>query len=107
MPKLVTARNEVGVRLYFHRHVWFCSQWGVPGPGCGVHGPRRVGGVPGLEGRGAWSRGVHGGEPPETATAAGGRHPTGMYSCSWIVSSLHPRSGLIEMPCFVSCLVLF
>ena len=26
-------------------------------------------------------RGVPGGDPPETATAAGGMHPTGMHSC--------------------------
>ena len=30
---------------------------------------------------GAWSRGVPGGDPPGTATAAGGTHPTGMHSC--------------------------
>ena len=30
--------------------------------------------------RGAWS-GVPGGDPPPTATAAGGTHPTGMHSC--------------------------
>ena len=29
---------------------------------------------------GAWSRGVPGGDP-QTATAAGGTHPTGMHSC--------------------------
>ena len=27
---IITARNEVGARLYFHRHVWFCSQGGLP-----------------------------------------------------------------------------
>ena len=37
---------------------------GVPGPR-GVHGPR----------------GVPGGDPPRTATAAGGTHPTGIHSC--------------------------
>ena len=25
---IITARNEVGARLYFHRRVWFCSQGG-------------------------------------------------------------------------------
>ena len=89
----ITARNEVGARLYFHRRVWFCSQWGVPGPG-GCHGPR--GGSWGecawsrgcaWSGGGAWSRGGAPGlrgswwRPPETATAVGGTHPTGMYSC--------------------------
>ena len=37
-------------------------------------------GVPGPWG-GAWSRGVPGGDPPGTATAVGGNHPTGMHSC--------------------------
>ena len=26
--RLVTARNEVGARLYFHRRLWFCPQGG-------------------------------------------------------------------------------
>ena len=45
-------------------------------PGEGVHGP---GGcmVPGVHG----PVGVHGGDPPQTATAVGGTHPTGMHSC--------------------------
>ena len=29
--------------------------------------------------------GVPGGDPPETATAAGGTHPTGMYSCGKLI----------------------
>ena len=29
LVRLVTARNEVGARLCFHRRVWFCSQRGV------------------------------------------------------------------------------
>ena len=39
----ITARNEVGARLYFHRRVWFCSQGGsasvhvgIPPPGAGT-----------------------------------------------------------------------
>ena len=28
-PDIITARNEVRARLYFHRRVWFCSQRGV------------------------------------------------------------------------------
>ena len=40
----------------------------MPGPG-GVPGP---GGL-------VW--GVPGGDPPETATAVGGTHSTGMHSC--------------------------
>ena len=28
---IFTVHNEVGVRLYFHRRLWFCSQGGVPG----------------------------------------------------------------------------
>ena len=57
---------------------------GVPGPGGMVWGGA-------WSGRCAWSRGVcmgclvpggPGGDPPETATAVGGTHPTGMHSCS-------------------------
>ena len=33
-----------------------------------------TGGVPG-------PGGMPGGDPPETATAEGGKHPTGMHSC--------------------------
>ena len=58
--------------------------WGVHGPG----GAWSQGGG-GAWSRGvAWSQGVHGpggvpgGDPPLTATAAGGMHPTGMHSCS-------------------------
>ena len=43
--ELITARNEVGARLYFHRCLWFCPQGGVwsggPCPGgCLVETPR-------------------------------------------------------------------
>ena len=61
----------------------------------GVHGPGGVCMVPGVcvHGLGgAWYRGKHGtggkhgpgvvhGDPPRTATVAGGTHPTGMHSC--------------------------
>ena len=47
---------------------------GVSGPGGGlVLGGSGPGGVPGPGGPG--------GDPPGTATAAGGTHPTGMHSC--------------------------
>ena len=49
---------------------WGVSASGGPGPGGGM-----------VRG-GAWWR------PPRTATAAGGTHPTGMYSCSLILSLL-------------------
>ena len=66
--------------------------WGGSGPG-GVPGPRGWGLVPGVPGpRGGLLLGGRGGlvsqhaltPPPsgETATAADGTHPTGMYSCS-------------------------
>ena len=35
----VTARNEVGARLYFHRCLWFCSQGGLPQCMFGYHTP--------------------------------------------------------------------
>ena len=35
LDKLITARNEVGAKLCFHRRVWFCSRgWGGCLPQC-------------------------------------------------------------------------
>ena len=34
---LVTTRNKVGARLYFHRRVWFCSLGGLPQCMLGYH----------------------------------------------------------------------
>ena len=57
-----------------------CFLWGVPPPwevlplGGGASSRRCL--LP----RGASSRGVTGGDPPGTATAADGTHPTGMHS---------------------------
>ena len=48
----------------------------VPG-GCLVLGGLWSGGM----GRLVWGGAVPGGDPPRTATAAGGTHPTGMHSC--------------------------
>ena len=94
--RVITARNEVGARLYFHRRLWFCPR------GCLPRGGACPGGclVPGgclLQGRvvpvgsvcswvGACSRGSAPGgclveNPSRTATATGGTHPTGMHSC--------------------------
>ena len=48
-PMLVTARNEVGARLYFHRRLWFCSQgWGGVIPAC------IAGGIPACLAAGLW-----------------------------------------------------
>ena len=60
---IITARNEVGARLC----LCVCDS---------VHRG-------GVLSRGGWSGpgGMPGGEPPGTATAAGGTHPTGMHSC--------------------------
>ena len=49
------------------------------GGGCLVRGVSGPGG-------GVWSGGVPGGDPPGTATAAGGTHPTGMHSCLMVYS---------------------
>ena len=57
----------------------FCSQ----GEGCLLPG-----GV-------ASSRGVPGGDPPGTATAAGGTHPTGMHSCYHDVTPSHCHKNRI------------
>ena len=93
-------------RLYFHRRL--SVHKGLPGPGgCLVGGCLVRGGgawsqgggclVPGVPGPGgAWSGGVgipactEADQPPgETATAADGTHPTGMHSCTQIISSLY------------------
>ena len=38
--RIFTARNKVGARLCFHRHVWFCSQAGcLPQCMLGYHNP--------------------------------------------------------------------
>ena len=55
-----------------------CSLGGAWSRGCLVGGGLVLGGS-GLGG--AWSGGVPGGDTPQTATAAGGTHPTGMHSC--------------------------
>ena len=65
-----------------------CQVLGVPGLG----GCQVLGGVWSWGGLVAWSWGVPGpggsgpggvpsGDPPETAIAVGGTHPTGMHSC--------------------------
>ena len=104
---IITARNEVGARLYFHRHLWFCSRgggwWLVPGVSGLVMGggvvsqhalqvsrptPKREaygdlrGGQQAHTQGGSWGGSGQGvWRPPVTATAAGGTHPTGMHSC--------------------------
>ena len=57
-----------------------CSQGGVCSGGCLLRGGvcSRGGSTPG----GVSALGGVGGDPPRMATAAGGTHPTGMYSCS-------------------------
>ena len=44
---------------------------------------------------GAWSGGMFG-DPPGTATAAGGTHPTGMHSCS--LSNLFSNLSITKIP---------
>ena len=73
LPYLPLA-TKLGQGYIFTGVCDFVHRGGVPGPE----------GVPGLGS--AWSgmalvRGVAGGDPPGTATAAGGTHPTGMQSC--------------------------
>ena len=59
---------------------------GDPAPGGACSGGTCSRGVP-ARGWGVRSWGVPGGDPP-TATAAGGKHPTGMHSCVIIILSL-------------------
>ena len=61
----------------------FCSQRGACSRGFPLVWSRGVPGPGGVWSRGGvvvWSRGVPGGDPPGTATAEGGTHPTGMHS---------------------------
>ena len=64
----------------------------------GVYDSVHRGGVPPPEGAGAssqggvCSRGGPGGDPPGTATAAGGKHPTGMHS--WFIYYFRNKNGL-------------
>ena len=110
-----TTRNEVGARLCFHRRVWFCSQGGVCLSACWDATPQeqtppgtdtpwsrhpldqaiprsrhplspRPGTPPGADPPGP------GRPPPGTEHAGrhgqreGGTHPTGMQSCSTLIS---------------------
>ena len=79
---IITARNEVGARVYVHRHLWFCPQRGHAWPGgmhgwggCGFGGMCGCGGVwlqrACMAGGHAWW-GVHGG-----MCVAGGMHGRG------------------------------
>ena len=109
-----TTRNEVGARLCFHRRVWFCSQGGSASVHAGMPPPRSrhpLGQTP----PGAdtpWTRQSPGADtpcppdqappleqtppdqadPPGTEHAGrygqreGGTHPTGMQSCSTLIS---------------------
>ena len=60
---------------------WGVSAWGVSAPG----GVCSRGGL--LRGEGGLLTGRPGGDPPGTATAAGGTHPTGMHSCFYYVAN--------------------
>ena len=93
-----TARNEVGARIYFHRHLWFCSQGGsasvhagiLPPPGPGRYPPTphpwdQAGTLP-----------PHPTPPPAEHTGrygqrAGSMYPTGMQSC-FLLSFLYFKS---------------
>ena len=59
---------------------WGWSQGSLVWEGCLVQRSLVPGGLCAWS-VGVWSQGVPGGEPPPTATAAGGTHPTGMHSC--------------------------
>ena len=93
-----------------------CLVWGVPGSG-GVPAPGGVcllpgdvcsQGVPALGG-GVWGPGpggFPGGDPPETATAAGGMHPTGMHSCWYYVCLVNCSLIFLKRSYILKCLVL-
>ena len=73
--RIITARNEVGARLYFHRHLWFCPQGVVVAQHAlqqGVPAPRGVcsGGVPGLGGVCSRGEGASIWTPPDDESPA-------------------------------------
>ena len=52
----ITARNEVGARLYFHRRVWFCSQGGSASVHAGIPPPPGPGTPPLDQAPPLWTR---------------------------------------------------
>ena len=101
MGALITDRKEVGARLYFHRHLWFCSQgsaWcrGMSGlGGCLVPGVCLVpGGAWSWEG--AWSgRGVPG---PRGVPGLGGSGPGGCLVWRvWSRDASYWNAGLLTL----------
>ena len=68
--------------------------------GVGVPAPRGVSLEGGLLGGGVCSRGVPVGDPLQTATAAGGTHPTGMHSFNVAVNDI----GAEKEICLSCCL---
>ena len=71
---IVTARNEVGARLCFHRRVWFCSQGGLPQCMLGYHPP------------------PPGSRPPQSRTPGAGTPPSRHPSKQAPLQSKHPPS---------------
>ena len=66
-----------GVYDSVHGSGWGVSAPGVPARGGYLLGGACLGGARGLPGPGGGAVG----DPPGMATAAGGKHPTGMHSC--------------------------
>ena len=76
---LITARNEVGARYYFHRHLWFCSQGGSVSVHARIH-PRDQAGTPWdqagtLLGPGRHPPGTKPPPPDQPSPPGTGRHP--------------------------------
>ena len=72
---------------------------GVPGPGGSAPGGHAWSG-----GGGLLLGGVPGGDPPGTATAAGGTHPTGMHSC--YIIQFQPVSSNFALPNYENAFIL-
>ena len=84
--QVITARNEVGARLYFHRRLWFCPQGGgMRGCRGGVHacwGACVVGGgVCGCQGACMVAGGMHGCWGHAWLLGGMCGHMGGMHSC--------------------------
>ena len=115
---IFTARNEVGARLCFHRHVWFCSQGGSAPVHAGINPPQSRHPPPEADTPQSrhpprsrhppeadtpleqtsradppgvdtpWSRHPPAEHAGRYGQCAGGMHPTGIQSCLLVMSSV-------------------
>ena len=91
------AETKISLHIFTSVCQEFCPRGGGAIPTCiaggipaclaaGLQGGGLLRGVCSKRGVCSGGEGVPGGDPPGTATAAGGTHPTGMHSCMWMFS---------------------